>query len=148
MWGLMCVSCSANKDTWLIWEKLREFNKWSWWLGIAGDVATVTRPRRLYLSVNFHIVWKDYVLIFKLSEYWRMKFIKNLTQRQKERCHRRKKPEERGEWKHWSPNGDVQQFQEPVNAQDPAQQDVQRRSNGNNRYVADFNGQKDSKVAV
>jgi hypothetical protein len=46
------------------------------------------------------------------------------------------------------PNGDVQQFQEPVNAQDPVQQDVQRRSNGNNKYVAEFNNQKDSKVAV
>ncbi len=46
------------------------------------------------------------------------------------------------------PNGDVQQFQEPVNAQDPVQQDVQRRSNGNNKYVVDFNNQKDSKVAV
>lgn len=45
-------------------------------------------------------------------------------------------------------NGTVQQFQEPVNAQDPVQQDVQRRSNGNNKYVADFNNQKDSKVAV
>jgi hypothetical protein len=44
-------------------------------------------------------------------------------------------------------NGTVQQFQEPVNAH-PAQQDVQRRSNGNDKYVADFNSQKDSKVAV